>query len=274
MAGEIMIATTCATCAKVFEIPDSYARRGRGRFCSRLCFHQSRRGGRALPRTPAEKLALKRAYRATHQDDIQRYNATRYDTERTLRYRAPLRRVDLVCQRCGSIFHAFPFEASSGRRKYCSKACMYACTKVTATCTSCGSERQVSHSRRETPARFFCSLRCAGEWLSTHQRGAAHPMWKGGISPFTYAREFHQKRPRILARDNYRCQVCGQHRSRMTVHHIDENPENHDDNNLVTVCPHCHRGVIHGTNEVTFDSERRAIWKADGTFCKEKSPKK
>ena len=97
-----------------------------------------------------------------------------------------------------------------------------------------------------------------------------------GITPFTYSREFHQKRPAILARDGHQCQVCGAKRSRMTVHHIDENPTNHEESNLVTVCPTCHRGVIHGTNEVTFDSERRPVWRneEEDAYCTARFPAK
>jgi HNH endonuclease len=268
-----MIETTCAICGKGFEIPDHYPRLGRGRFCSMPCYRRSRRGGREEPRTSEEKLALKRAYRDAHQEDTRLYNARRNDTERPRRYTAPLQRVSLICQYCHRDFLCFPYEANTGR-KYCSKECKYQDKKrVSYTCDRCGEPMHVTPSRLTFSDHVFCSPECLNTWRSTTQRGEAHPMWKGGISPFTYSREFHQKRPLILARDNYLCQVCGQHRNHMSVHHIDENPENHDDNNLVTVCPTCHRGVIHGTNEVTFDSQRRAIWKADGSYCKERMPK-
>jgi 5-methylcytosine-specific restriction endonuclease McrA len=234
---------TCEICAKDFTIKPSYGKNGRGRFCSQVCYGIYRQGWAPdhKPRKPSG---------------------------------TPLQRVPLVCQYCQKEFLCFPYQAKAGR-KYCSKTCKYADKKrVLCTCFICEQSMHVTPSRLTFSDHTFCSPACLNTWRSAAQRGPAHPMWKGGISPFTYSREFHQKRPLILARDNYLCQVCGQRRNHMSVHHIDENPENHDENNLVTVCPTCHRGVIHGKGEVTFDSNRRAIFVADGSYCTSRYPEK
>lgn len=233
---------TCEICAKDFTIKPSYVKKGRGRFCSQVCYGIYRQGWAPdhKPRKPSS---------------------------------TPLQRVDLVCEHCGITYRAFPYEARDGRR-FCSTTCKKQHAKVPCTCTTCGKAMRVSPSRLVMRVNVFCSQICRGEWTSTHQRGAAHPMWKGGLTPFSYSREFHQKRRSILERDQYCCQVCGRQRSRMTVHHIDEDPTNHDDNNLVTVCPTCHRGVIHGKGEVTFDSNRRAIFVADQSYCPSRYPER
>jgi len=50
---------------------------------------------------------------------------------------------------------------------------------------------------------------------------------------------------RIKARDNYSCQNCGRTDIKLDVHHIDME-ENHQDNNLITLCCVCHRDVHRG----------------------------
>lgn len=55
-----------------------------------------------------------------------------------------------------------------------------------------------------------------------------------------------------IRRDDYTCQACGLHSSiteldmwcGLEVHHMDDNHDNNEDSNLVTVCPLCH-GILH-----------------------------
>lgn len=54
---------------------------------------------------------------------------------------------------------------------------------------------------------------------------------------------------RIKAQDGWRCKGCGATGSTpdlyLTVHHIDLNPQNSEDDNLITLCNDCHNRV-HG----------------------------
>lgn len=108
--------------------------------------------------------------------------------------------------------------------------------------------------------------------------GDKHPNWKGGITGLHMRlREafYVQQVPKVLARDNYTCQLCGCHRP-LQVHHIkhfsvilhrilEEHPdldpikdqnelysialndsEFCDLNNLITYCKECHLFHIHG----------------------------
>jgi hypothetical protein len=45
-------------------------------------------------------------------------------------------------------------------------------------------------------------------------------------------------RESVLQEFNHRCAVCGKERPQ--VHHIDENPSNNDQFNLLPLCPNCH----------------------------------
>ena len=81
-----------------------------------------------------------------------------------------------------------------------------------------------------------------------------NPNWRGGISFEPYGIEFNkQLKEQIRKRDNYRCQQCFRHQSelfRMTkvgrrpakldVHHIDFNKNNHNYDNLISLCRNCH----------------------------------
>jgi len=45
-------------------------------------------------------------------------------------------------------------------------------------------------------------------------------------------------RTQVLAEFNHRCAICGADRPHL--HHLDEDPSNHDLNNLIPLCPNCH----------------------------------
>ena len=111
--------------------------------------------------------------------------------------------------------------------------------------------------------------------------GDKHPNWKGGITPLAIRlREyFHTNQvPKIIARDNYTCMLCGKIHTSLHVHHIiefstivnsivEEHPEHDlqtvegmdrlydiithdkrflDESNLITYCRDCHFFIVHG----------------------------
>ena len=57
------------------------------------------------------------------------------------------------------------------------------------------------------------------------------------------------RRSAILHRDNYTCQCCGKKNCRLEVHHIKFrcNGGTDDEENLITLCEDCHKGVHAGT---------------------------
>ena len=60
---------------------------------------------------------------------------------------------------------------------------------------------------------------------------------------------YSSKREAILHRDNYTCQCCGKKNCRLEVHHIKFrcNGGTDDEENLITLCEDCHKGVHAGT---------------------------
>ena len=72
-----------------------------------------------------------------------------------------------------------------------------------------------------------------------------HWNWKGGASYEKYSVNFdNQLKDRIRVRDNFKCQLCGvpelETGRKMSVHHIDYNKHNYNDNNLICLCVSCH----------------------------------
>jgi len=53
-----------------------------------------------------------------------------------------------------------------------------------------------------------------------------------------YPKEFKIIRKNILKRDKQKCTICN--KNAKIVHHIDYNKDNNLENNLITVCSHCH----------------------------------
>ena len=64
---------------------------------------------------------------------------------------------------------------------------------------------------------------------------------------------YSSRRSAILHRDNYTCQCCGKKNCRLEVHHIKfrSNGGTDDEENLITLCEDCHKGVHAGTVVLT-----------------------
>ena len=80
--------------------------------------------------------------------------------------------------------------------------------------------------------------------------GTNNPNWKGGPVDVPYnTLEWRKAAGSARKRDYNTCQDCNQYedqpKNRLEVHHIDGDPWNHNLNNLVTLCAHCHR-LEHG----------------------------
>jgi 5-methylcytosine-specific restriction endonuclease McrA len=76
-------------------------------------------------------------------------------------------------------------------------------------------------------------------------RGKNNPMWKGGIAYKPYGSGFTNRlKTFIRFRDKYKCRGCGipQHELKrlLCIHHIDYNKNNHNPDNLISLCSICH----------------------------------
>lgn len=66
--------------------------------------------------------------------------------------------------------------------------------------------------------------------------------FKRGDRPYNIP-NWQNIRKSILDRDNYRCRICKNDDRELEVHHIDYDRKRNNDDNLVTLCTTCHRGV-------------------------------
>jgi len=90
------------------------------------------------------------------------------------------------------------------------------------------------------PEAWFCSFKCANQYLGENHKGENHHNWQGGKSFEPYGENWKQIRRQIKERDNYQCQLCGKKGCRLDVHHIDYNKKNMSQDNLITLCHNCH----------------------------------
>ena len=106
-------------------------------------------------------------------------------------------------------------------------------------CAYCGKEvyRRPSEVAKNISGKFYCSRECgnlaknqfreeSGEWLNSHS---------------TYRKRAFQAYP-------HKCLVCGWNEDEriLEVHHIDENREHNEVENLCILCPICHRKITLG----------------------------
>ncbi len=155
-----------------------------------------------------------------------------------------------ICPGCGKefIYHlCWP-------RKYCSNVCAgkanvanvhhFVPTGYDKPCEQCG---KIYHVKPKGTRGRFCSMRCWGDWLSIHQRGEAHPNWRGG--DVYYGGNWQKRRRQVRARDKV-CQMCGktpeENGGVLEVHHIiplrsfEHLEEANALSNLTALCGVCH----------------------------------
>lgn len=83
-------------------------------------------------------------------------------------------------------------------------------------------------------------------WYSKSKKD--NPNWKNGISNQGYSYKFNNKlKQKILKRDSYTCQLCNK-KEDLTVHHIDYNKQNCEENNLIVLCRNCNSKVNFNRN--------------------------
>lgn len=134
---------------------------------------------------------------------------------------------NFYCKECGSV----------GRRK-----------RITYICAKCGKEfERIASAKRSISGLQFCSKSCAASYNNSHYRtGRNNPNYiDGSYKGSTYSK---------LAFRTYihKCAMCGlEEECCLQVHHIDENRENNNVDNLIILCANCHSRIHRGNFSIT-----------------------
>ena len=147
--------------------------------------------------------------------------------------------VQVKCSKCGKEYEVelktYNAKLKENTAFYCSKECLSHKGSQLCKCANCGKEvwRTNSQLARSKTGNVYCSRSCAtSKNNSLFKTGENHPNYNGN--------NYRKK-----AFDNYehQCAVCGWNEDEdiLEVHHIDENRENNELDNLKILCPICHR---------------------------------
>lgn len=120
---------------------------------------------------------------------------------------------------------------------YCSPECKSHKGSMLCTCANCGKEvwRQKSQIKKSKTGLVYCCVSCA---VSNNNKlfktGENHPTYNGA----SYRYFAFEKYP-------HKCVVCGYDEDEriLEVHHIDEDRENNNIENLCILCPNCHKKI-------------------------------
>lgn len=141
----------CKKCNKEFYVKPSIVKKGRGVFCSKLCFYK------------------------WFSQNMRGKNHFRW------------KRIERKCPICNKIFYATPSRIKDNRGKFCSVECMgkwYSkhnkkenspvwLGEVKRKCKTCGKEFLINISKVKKGEGIFCSKQCAGVYKTKHMKKKA-----------------------------------------------------------------------------------------------------
>ena len=135
---------------------------------------------------------------------------------------------------------------------YCSAECRSHKGSILCKCANCGKEvwKTKSQFARSKSGNVFCSSSCSTSYNNHFKVGEKHPNYTGN--------DYRKK-----AFDTYahKCAVCGwaENENILEVHHRDENHSNNDINNLVILCPICHKYLTLHIKQLTKTNQLKPI---------------
>lgn len=129
---------------------------------------------------------------------------------------------------------------------YCSSECRSHKGSTLCKCANCGKEiwKVNSQIARSKSGNVFCSSSCATSFNNHFKVGDKHPRYSGN--------DYRKKAFEIYP---HKCAVCGwdEDEDILEVHHKNENHEDNDIQNLVILCPLCHKYITLHKKKLTQD---------------------
>ena len=158
--------------------------------------------------------------------------------------------VKVNCDKCGKEFNIplkrYNWKIKNKEKFYCSKECSIKKRSITCQCKNCGKdiEKPRSQIERSKSGNVFCSKSCSTSFNNRiHKSGKNHHSYIDGLSQY-----------RLNAFINYerRCSVCGWDKDEriLEVHHINNSRNDNSLENLIILCPICHKKLTLGLYEL------------------------
>ena len=172
--------------------------------------------------------------------------------------------IEFNCDYCGKISSDRKSHYELKNNHYCSSECMHKhqsimwkgnksplYNRIKLKCSYCNKEIEITNFDYNKNKNHFCSIDCMNKYRSDTYRGENHPRWNPNLSQEEREQgrnypEYIEFIKKVLARDNYTCQCCGDNKGgNLNVHHLDgynwckEKRTNID--NGITLCENCHK---------------------------------
>lgn len=121
--------------------------------------------------------------------------------------------------------------------------------KVLCKCDYCGKEYYVRPSRVDKSQFHFCCRQCKDQ---AQQLDSGEQFKELRPAHFGQGKGASSYRERAFRKYEHKCSVCGwdEDENILEVHHIDENRKNGDIDNLIILCPTCHRKLTNHLYEL------------------------
>ena len=162
------------------------------------------------------------------------------------------------CKYCNEEFTVQPHRLKAGKGKYCSTKCAYLGRRkiIKVICETCRKEFKRQSSR------IIGHVYCSHKYSEPAKTSVNHPNWKGGYSG--YGTGFTKRlKEQIRKRDNYTCQECNypeeELEEMLSIHHIDYSKNNHNIDNLISLCRSCHAKTSFNRDDWTKYYKRKAV---------------
>lgn len=188
-------------------------------------------------------------------------------------------KVEIKCSMCGKPLMFHPCRIKKQKYFVCSKECWGEILrrtvakkgenhpgwveKVETYCDYCGEPISILPSQYNKSKYHFCKYKgigkmmnkCFREFIKINPKlGEDNPNYHNGKSSEPYSMEFNNVlRRNIRRRDNFTCQKCGmtqeeniiKFRESLSIHHIDYDKYNLNENNLISLCKYCHSKTVY-----------------------------
>ena len=174
--------------------------------------------------------------------------------------------VEVVCEICGKKHLIAKYKHKKGIGRFCSKVCYTLYQQQNVIEISSKTREKMSVARKQYIEVHGCYMtgnqqtEKSKELISRNRKGKCmgeeHPHWNDGSSFEPYGIEFNKSlKEQIRKRDGYVCQCCGISEEELgcalSVHHIDYDKMNNEENNLISLCNSCH----------AYTNHNRDVWK-------------